>query len=103
LPNPHSRFAAAASASWLEVTMMIRNMTRIGIAVAGLALLLTSMPMHADTWDKAIDWDLRQASTVMAVSALELANLTGMIPRGQRTTPPVVAATKVSPELLRTK
>ena len=56
---------------------------------------------QSDTWDKAIDWDLRQASTVMAVSALELANLTGMIPRGQRTTPPVVAATKVSPELLK--
>ena len=57
---------------------------------------------QSDTWDKAIDWDLRQASTVMAVSAFELANLTGMIPRGQRTTPPVVAATKVSPELLKT-
>jgi carboxypeptidase Q len=57
---------------------------------------------QSDTWDKTIDWDLRQASTVMAVSAFELANLTGMIPRGQRTTPPVVAATKVSPELLKT-
>ena len=57
---------------------------------------------QSDTWDKAIDWDLRQASTVMAVSAFELANLTGMIPRGQRTSPPVVAATKVSPELVRT-
>jgi len=56
---------------------------------------------QSDTWDKAIDWDLRQASTVMAVSAFELANLTGMIPRGQRNTPPVVAATKVSPELIR--
>ena len=56
---------------------------------------------QSDTWDKAIDWDLRQASTVMAVSAFELANLTGMIPRGQRNTPPVVAATRVSPELLK--
>jgi len=56
---------------------------------------------QSDTWDKAIDWDLRQASTVMAVSAFELANLTGMIPRGQRNTPPAVAATKVSPELLK--
>jgi len=56
---------------------------------------------QSDTWDKAIDWDLRQASTVMAVSAFELANLPGMIPRGQRATPPVVAATKVSPELLK--
>ena len=57
---------------------------------------------QSDTWDKAIDWDLRQASTVMAVSAFELANLPGMIPRGQKTPPPVVAATKVSPELLKT-
>jgi len=57
---------------------------------------------QSDTWDKAIDWDLRQASMVMAVSAFELANLPGMIPRGTRATPPVVAATKVSPELLKT-
>ena len=56
---------------------------------------------QSDTWDKSIDWDLRQASTVMAVSAFELANLTGMIPRGTRNTPPAVAATKVSPELLK--
>ena len=54
---------------------------------------------QSDTWDKAIDWDLRQASTVMAVSAFELANVTGMIPRGQRSPPSVVAATKVSPGL----
>ena len=54
---------------------------------------------QSDTWDKSIDWDLRQASTVMAVSAFELANLTGMIPRGQRNTPPAVAATKVTPGL----
>jgi carboxypeptidase Q len=56
---------------------------------------------QSDTWDKAIDWDLRQASTVMAVSAFELANLTGMIPRGQRSPPPPVMATKISPELLK--
>ena len=54
---------------------------------------------QSDTYDKGIDWDLRQASTVMAVSAFELANLTGMIPRGTRATPPVVAATKVTPGL----
>jgi len=54
---------------------------------------------QSDTWDKSIDWDLRQASTVMAISAFELANLTGMIPRGTRNTPPVVAATKVTPGL----
>jgi len=38
---------------------------------------------QSDTYDKAIPWDLEQASTVMAVSALELADLSGMIPRGQ--------------------
>lgn len=37
---------------------------------------------QSDTYDKAIPWDLEQASTVMAVSALELADLSGMIPRG---------------------
>ena len=39
---------------------------------------------QSDTYDKAIPWDLEQASTVMAVSALELANLSGMIPRGTK-------------------
>jgi len=38
---------------------------------------------QSDTYDKAIPWDLEQASTVMAVSAYELANLPGMIARGQ--------------------
>ncbi len=39
---------------------------------------------QSDTYDKAIPWDLEQASTVMAVSAVELANLPGMIPRGTK-------------------
>ncbi|HWH03932.1 MAG TPA: M20/M25/M40 family metallo-hydrolase [Gemmatimonadales bacterium] len=39
---------------------------------------------QSDTYDKAIPWDLEQASTVMAVSAVELANLSGMIPRGTK-------------------
>ena len=37
---------------------------------------------QSDTWDKGVRADLMQASTVMAVSAYELANLSGMIPRG---------------------
>jgi hypothetical protein len=41
-----------------------------------------------------------QASTVMAVSALELANLSGMIPRGTTGTPRAIEAAKVSPELV---
>ncbi|HTR21110.1 MAG TPA: M20/M25/M40 family metallo-hydrolase [Gemmatimonadales bacterium] len=40
---------------------------------------------QSDTYDKAIDGDLRQASTVMAVSAYELANLPGMISRSPKT------------------
>jgi carboxypeptidase Q len=48
---------------------------------------------QSDTYDKAIDWDLRQASTVMAVTAFELANLSGMIPRGEtRDVAPMTAA-----------
>ena len=55
---------------------------------------------QSDTYDKGIPWDLMQASTVMAVSALELANLPGMIPRGATATPRLIEAAKVSPELL---
>jgi Zn-dependent M28 family amino/carboxypeptidase len=58
---------------------------------------------QSDTWDKAIDWDLRQASTVMAVSALELANLSGMIPRGARQAVQPVLAAQVSDSLLGRK
>lgn len=54
---------------------------------------------QSDTYDKAIDWDLRQASTVMAVSALELANLDGMIPRGGKRPVQPMTATKISDSL----
>jgi carboxypeptidase Q len=57
---------------------------------------------QSDTWDKAIPADLMQASTVMAVSAFELANLPGMLARWEKRLPVApIAATKVSPELLR--
>lgn len=55
---------------------------------------------QSDTWDKAIDWDLRQASTVMAVTALELANLNGMISRGPKRPVTPMAATKISDSLM---
>src|SRR5258708_20545544 len=51
---------------------------------------------QSDTYDKAIDGDLRQASTVMAVSAGELANLDGMIPRGPKPAVPPRTATRIS-------
>jgi hypothetical protein len=55
---------------------------------------------QSDTWDKAIDWDLRQASTVMAVSAFELANLDAMIARGpKRPVQPIMAA-RISDSLM---
>src|SRR5437660_841618 len=49
---------------------------------------------------RAIAADLMQASAVMAVSAFELANLPGMIPRGEHSTPTPVLAVKVSDSLL---
>ncbi len=57
---------------------------------------------QSDTWDKAIPADLMQASTVMAVSAYELANLPGLLARWEKRLPvaPIVAA-QVSPEALR--
>jgi len=57
---------------------------------------------QSDTYDKAIAADLMQASSVMAVSAFELANLPDMLPRWEKRLPvqPIVAAT-ASPELLR--
>src|SRR6058998_212918 len=56
---------------------------------------------QSDTWDKAIPADLMQASTVMAVSAWELANLPVMIPRGDKRLPvPPLTAARVSPELV---
>jgi carboxypeptidase Q len=40
---------------------------------------------QVDSYDKVPEWDLRQASTVMAVTAFELANLPGAIlPRGAK-------------------
>jgi hypothetical protein len=47
---------------------------------------------QVDTFDHAVPADLRQASAVMAVTAFELANLPGLLPRGDRTpvTPPIV-------------
>ncbi len=55
---------------------------------------------QSDTWDKAIDWDLRQASTVMAVSAFELANLSAMIARGAKRPVQPMRAAKISDSLL---
>ena len=55
---------------------------------------------QSDTYDMAIAADLMQASAVMAVSAYELANLPGMIPRGPHTAPTLVQAVKVSDSLL---
>src|SRR5438477_6605982 len=55
---------------------------------------------QSDTYDMAIAADLMQASAVMAVSAFELANLPGMIPRGEHSTPTPVLAVKVSDSLL---
>jgi carboxypeptidase Q len=54
---------------------------------------------QSDTYDKAIAWDLRQASTVMAVTAFELANLNGMIPRGEKRTVQPMAAVRISDSL----
>lgn len=48
---------------------------------------------QTDTYDKAVPGDLMQASTVMAVTAFQLANLPELLPRGNKTpvTPQVVA------------
>jgi carboxypeptidase Q len=54
---------------------------------------------QSDTYDKAIDWDLRQASTVMAVTAYELANLDAMIPRGEKRPVQPMTAAAVSDSL----
>jgi carboxypeptidase Q len=55
---------------------------------------------QSDTYDMALRADLSQASAVMAVSAYELANLSALIPRGERTAPTPVEAVKVSDSLL---
>jgi carboxypeptidase Q len=54
---------------------------------------------QSDTYDKAVAADLMQASAVLAVSAYELANLPGMIPRGERSAPTPVQAVPVSDSL----
>jgi hypothetical protein len=56
---------------------------------------------QVDTYDHAVPGDLKQASAVMAVTAFELANLSQLLPRGNRSpvTPPAVA--KPSPGLAR--
>lgn len=55
---------------------------------------------QSDTYDMALAADLMQASALMAVSAYELANLPGMIPRGETSAPTPVQAVKVSDSLL---
>ena len=55
---------------------------------------------QSDTYDKAVAADLMQASAVMAVTAFELANLPGLIPRGPRSPVTPVEAVKVSDSLL---
>jgi hypothetical protein len=42
---------------------------------------------QSDTYDKAVPDDLRQATAVMAVTAVELANLPTLLPRGPRSEP----------------
>ena len=40
---------------------------------------------QTDTYDNAVEGDLKQAAAVMAVTALELANLPELLPRGPDT------------------
>ena len=54
---------------------------------------------QSDTFDKALEDDLKEAAAVLAVSAYELANLAGLIPRGERSPPPPVQAVQVSDSL----
>jgi carboxypeptidase Q len=42
---------------------------------------------ESDTYDKAIEGDLKQAAAVMAVTAYELANLPELLPRGPKSRP----------------
>jgi Zn-dependent M28 family amino/carboxypeptidase len=42
---------------------------------------------QSDTFDKAIEGDLKQAAAVMAATALELANLPALLPRGEKKAP----------------
>ncbi|HTK56925.1 MAG TPA: M20/M25/M40 family metallo-hydrolase [Gemmatimonadales bacterium] len=60
---------------------------------------------QVDSYDKVPEWDMRQASTVMAVTAFELANLPGAIlPRGAKSERPSFFSTlKPSPGLERVR
>jgi carboxypeptidase Q len=42
---------------------------------------------QSDTFDKAVETDLKQAAAVMAVTAYELANLPELLPRGPKRAP----------------
>ncbi len=42
---------------------------------------------QTDTFDKAVEGDLKQAAAVLAVTAVELANLPDLLPRGPRSEP----------------
>jgi carboxypeptidase Q len=53
---------------------------------------------QADTYDKAVPGDLKQAAAVMAVTAYELANLPELLPRGPKS-PVVPIPTRPSPGL----
>jgi len=56
---------------------------------------------QSDTYDKAIEQDLRQASAVMAVSAYALANLPDLITRGLKQPATPVAAQQPSDSVLK--
>jgi carboxypeptidase Q len=45
---------------------------------------------QSDTYDKAVEGDLKQASAVMAITAWELANLPALLPRGPKSPVPLV-------------
>jgi hypothetical protein len=51
---------------------------------------------QSDTYDKAVEGDLKQAAAVMAVTAYELANLPELLPRGPKS-PVVPVPSKPSP------
>jgi Zn-dependent M28 family amino/carboxypeptidase len=53
---------------------------------------------QTDTFDHAVEGDLKQAAAVMAVTAVELANLREMLPRGPKSEPDKVP-TRPSPGL----
>jgi Zn-dependent M28 family amino/carboxypeptidase len=54
---------------------------------------------QSDTYDKAVEGDLKQAAAVMAVTAWELANLPELLPRGPKS-PVVPVPSKPSPGLV---